>query len=689
MVVVVVVAAISAVAAGDSLNMRLVGNWPFGASYAVAADPGRSIVFCGMGGGVLPVDGSDPGGPVQLSDAIRTAGIVTGLEYRDNLLYVAAGTAGLEVWDVTDPQSPARLGRCAARGQVRRVRLCGSLALVADHDSGLSVVDVSNPADPRELGFCGEPFRAMDVAVQDSLAYVADYNDVVAISFSDPASPVVVGRLHSYNRARSVAVRDTLALVGEYEHGLQVFSVADPASPRWLGEFDETGAPVRIVADGSTVYAVDGADDGGLWVLDLSDPANPRELGHCALAGGFGADLVVAGSAVFVADEQAGVRFIDASQPVRPLEVGNTKPPAVALSLCVEGGLAYLATTTGLRLLDVSSPGSIVELGSCGTLGGMGTVVVSGGTALVSTWPAGDLAAVDVTDPVRPAELGRWDLPGEVSGIARRGDIAFVACEQGGLRVMDVSDPTSPVELSVYAPGQDIVDVAVPGDHLCLADGSALRVIDASDPGAPHEVGRCTTPGLLNRSVEARDGFAYVACEDAGLAVVDARDPSQPAVVGVCDTPGYACDVALFGTLVALADDNQGVQVVDVSVPSGPVPVGAYGERGTQPQAVAQADNLVFAVSEQAGLQVYDFYGSGLSDGRSAAVVANPARVSIVGRTLSLPAAGSVGSSVLLDASGRTVMMLRPGANDVSRLAPGVYFVRVDHGRAEPVVVVH
>jgi hypothetical protein len=30
----------------------------------------------------------------------------------------------------------------------------------------------------------------------------------------------------------------------------------------------------------------------------------------------------------------------------------------------------------------------------------------------------------------------------------------------------------------------------------------------------------------------------------------------------------------------------------------------------------------------------------------------------------------------LLDVSGRRVLALRPGANDVSRLAPGVYFVR-------------
>jgi len=58
-------------------------------------------------------------------------------------------------------------------------------------------------------------------------------------------------------------------------------------------------------------------------------------------------------------------------------------------------------------------------------------------------------------------------------------------------------------------------------------------------------------------------------------------------------------------------------------------------------------------------------------------------RTSIVKGVLFLPKMGTVPSGTvphfrpsLLDACGRCVMDLRPGANDVSRLAPGVYFVR-------------
>jgi len=49
-------------------------------------------------------------------------------------------------------------------------------------------------------------------------------------------------------------------------------------------------------------------------------------------------------------------------------------------------------------------------------------------------------------------------------------------------------------------------------------------------------------------------------------------------------------------------------------------------------------------------------------------------------------------AAALLDASGRKVFDLKPGANDVSQLAPGVYFVRTamngqGPGSADKVVI--
>lgn len=66
--------------------------------------------------------------------------------------------------------------------------------------------------------------------------------------------------------------------------------------------------------------------------------------------------------------------------------------------------------------------------------------------------------------------------------------------------------------------------------------------------------------------------------------------------------------------------------------------------------------------------------------------VAGTRRAGIVRGLLLLPA--GCGTGELFDTNGRRVLALQPGANDVSRLAPGVYFVNSTAGQARPVVVI-
>jgi hypothetical protein len=100
-------------------------------------------------------------------------------------------------------------------------------------------------------------------------------------------------------------------------------------------------------------------------------------------------------------------------------------------------------------------------------------------------------------------------------------------------------------------------------------------------------------------------------------------------------------------------------------------------------------------VSRESALEVYELYGSNEDVGaysklhiagvqaieEQALPAAGKSQLlpSVIHGVLRMPAA--VGgerfavSASLLDASGRKVLALHPGANDVSRVAPGIYFV--------------
>ena len=194
--------------AQDSLNCRGKGSWPFGPSYAVAYDASRNLAFCGSGGGVYVLDVSNPAQPQKLSEAIHTRGLVYGLCYQANRLYIAAAVAGLEIWDVTNPAAPARLGYYDTPSQARAVAVAGNYAYVADDEAGLRVISVSDPAHPSEVGYCDTPGCAEGVAVAGDYAYVADRDSGLrVISVLDPAHPTEVGYCYKPGRAEGVRQR--------------------------------------------------------------------------------------------------------------------------------------------------------------------------------------------------------------------------------------------------------------------------------------------------------------------------------------------------------------------------------------------------------------------------------------------------------------------------------------------------
>ena len=125
----------------DSLNVRFVGNWPFGPSFAVVYDSTRRLAFLGSGGGVYILDLSAPANPMKVSDAIRTRGLVQGLFYDNGSqrLYIAADVAGLEVWDISDQNLPVKLGGCDTPDNAYGVVASGSYAYIADGCAGLQI----------------------------------------------------------------------------------------------------------------------------------------------------------------------------------------------------------------------------------------------------------------------------------------------------------------------------------------------------------------------------------------------------------------------------------------------------------------------------------------------------------------------------------------------------------------------
>jgi hypothetical protein len=485
----------------------------------------------------------------------------------------------------------------------------------------LVVADVSNAAEPLEVGEVVLSGIVWGVAASGNYAYVAA-DGLRVIDVSTPASPIEVGFLETPGGAFGVAVSGNYAYVAEGYNGLRVIDVSTPASPIEVGLFDTPGNAEGVAVSGNYAYIADG--DQGLKVIDVSDPTDPDQVGSLEIPGIAGG-VAVSGNDAYVTDGRwsgitndvdDGLRVIDVSTPASPIEVGFFDPPGYTRGVAVSGSYAYVTNGNfgvddGLRVIDVSTPASPIEVGFLDTSGPNG-VAVSGGYAYVADNGAG-LRVIDVSDPTGPSEVSILDTPGWAHEAAVSGSQAYVASDHDGLWVIDVSGPSNPFEvgyLDFEGPAQG---VAVSGSYAYVAaHGEGLLVIDVSTPESPSKVGSVDTLGYA-WDVAVSGSYAYVTNSNDGLCdglwVIDVSIPASPTEVGFFEILGDAQDVAVSGSYAYVTNSNEGfydgLWVIDVATPASPIGVGFFDTPG-HAQDVAVSGNYAYVADWDGGLRVID-----------------------------------------------------------------------------------
>ena len=79
--------------------------------------------------------------------------------------YVAGGSSGLYVVDISRPANPKRVASVDTPGEAKGVFAISGFAYVADGSAGLQIVDIRNPASPRIIGSVETPGDARHVYV--------------------------------------------------------------------------------------------------------------------------------------------------------------------------------------------------------------------------------------------------------------------------------------------------------------------------------------------------------------------------------------------------------------------------------------------------------------------------------------------------------------------------------------------
>ncbi|WP_029522815.1 beta-propeller fold lactonase family protein [Persephonella sp. KM09-Lau-8] len=265
-------------------------------SVAVSND-GNTAYVATLSGGIDVYDVSTKGTPNNIANIpVQSSGDACNnenancdaahdvyLDENKGLLFVAEGTAGLRIFNISDNSEVGSLddGNTSASSgnDIRTVELTpdGQKAILGDIKRGVVIVDVSDPANPTEEQVISTGIGLQDsVAINGNYIYVAagrngikvfdatSYNEVGSLSYKeDPTDPI-------FANAIKISTDGKVAFVSDVEKGLVILNISDPANPVVLGMLDTPGESYSSVIDGdkSIGFVADGSK--GLLLLDVS-----------------------------------------------------------------------------------------------------------------------------------------------------------------------------------------------------------------------------------------------------------------------------------------------------------------------------------------------------------------------------------------------------------------------------------
>ena len=162
-----------------------------------------------------------------------------------------------------------------------------------------------------------------------------------------------------------------------------------------------------------------------------------------------------------------------------------------------------------------------------------------------------DVAAGVLTLPMVILPLGTQPTGTSCLDVCVSGNYTLVAARTGGLLVVDTTNPASPTVVGIYDNSRDIRQVAVDGDHAVIVERSLFpsigfwRILDISDPSNPVSVGEPDFWASKGNEIVIEGDLCLIANDSDGLAVIDITNVTAPDIQPAYNTTGSILGVAI------------------------------------------------------------------------------------------------------------------------------------------------
>ncbi len=271
-------------------------------AYLASGDQGLEVVL--------------PGDQLQRVGHLPTLGIAYDVALRDGLAWVADGPGGVTLVDVSDPRAPRMLLEFAEGRFAREVALFGDRLIVLHGNANIDVYDITNPASPAlegQLRLVHFGKQVADTLLGGRYLLVANGFGLRIIDLEGEDGPTLVAKHQTRDDGfylKGIALHGS-TLVAAGHRTIATFQMADANTLTEVGRVRTDLDPMHVTMRGDEAWCTS-ETGGGLVVVDVSDPAQPRVVREIQMPG-HTRRVAFSGAGTLVADGFAGMHVLTGS----------------------------------------------------------------------------------------------------------------------------------------------------------------------------------------------------------------------------------------------------------------------------------------------------------------------------------------------------------------------------------------